>query len=138
MHVLWAPLFFAAWTLLLVGLIAGYRAQLVLQNRIRSNAFPSGTPHGPPWYQRLNRAHANCVENLPVFATIVVIGVLLDVDQALFLALPWIIVAARVGQTFAHLASGTELAVNIRFGFFVIQILAEGWLIALVILAQTG
>ena len=66
---------FALWTLALVLVGVGpWRIGQVLMNKVRPNSFPSGQPHGPEWYQRLNRAHANAVENLPVFAALVIAG----------------------------------------------------------------
>ena len=35
-----------------------------------------------------------------------------------------IVLAARVGQTLTHIASGSNLAVNVRFSFFGAQILS--------------
>ena len=85
----------------------------------KPNAFPSGTKHGPDWYWRVNRAHMNTVENLPVFAVLVVAAVLLEIDVT---ALAWGVFAARVAQTFFHVASGRSMAVNLRFTAFSAQI----------------
>ena len=134
---LWCVLFFAAWTLSLVALGVGpWRVLQVLLHRARPNGFASGSPHGPDWYQRLNRAHANCVENLPVFGAVVLLGHVTGLTSGLFATLAQVYVAARVGQTLAHLSSGRSLVVNVRFTFFVVQVTVVGWM--MVLIARSG
>ena len=115
---------FALWTLALVLVGVGpWRIGQVLMNTMRANSFPSGQPHGPEWYQRLNRAHANAVENLPVFAALVIAGEVSGLARTvpLLTTLPLVIVVARLGQSVAHISSGRSVVVNIRFTFFIVQ-----------------
>jgi len=109
------------WTLGLVFVVAGHRTVLVLAGKQASNAFKSGEPHGPDWYRRVNRAHMNCVENVPLFAAVVLAGHVAETIADPFgtLAMVWFL--ARIGQTLAHVSSGSAMAVNVRFTFFVIQ-----------------
>ncbi len=124
---LWALLGFAVWTLLLVLVtIGGYRVGLVLLGKARPNAFPADTPHGPEWYRRAMRAHANCVENLPIFGAVVLIGHTIGLQGGTFGTLALATFAARVGQTLAHLSSGRSLIVNVRFAFFLVQLVCVG------------
>ncbi len=115
------------WTLSLVFVIAGWRAVRVLRGSERANGFPSGQPHGPDWYQRLNRAHMNCVENVPLFGLVALAGATLGAP-APFALLTWIWLGARVLQTLAHVSSGRSMAVNVRFAFFVLQHLCLLWM----------
>ena len=47
----------------------------VLRGERPANGFPADQDHGGPgWYRRCNRAHLNCVENLPVFGAVVLVG----------------------------------------------------------------
>lgn len=62
---------FAGWALFLVLCIAAARVSQVLTGKKKPNEFPSGVPHGGDRYWRLNRAHLNTVENLPIFGAIV-------------------------------------------------------------------
>jgi uncharacterized MAPEG superfamily protein len=134
---LWCLLFFAFWTLLLVAAgIVPYRVGNVVAGRAKSNGFPATTPHGPEWYQRLIRAHANCVENLPVFGAVVLVGHLAGLSTGHFATLSTVYVAARVGQSVMHIASGRNLVVNVRFTFFAVQLIALTWM--MVLLAQHG
>ena len=115
--------FFAAWTLGLVAFgIVPYRVGQVLLAGRAANSFSAAEPEGPEWYQRLLRAHANCVENLPVFAALVLVGQAAGHAEGSFATLAQVVCAGRVGQTLAHLSSGSALVVNVRFTFFVVQL----------------
>ncbi len=119
---LWSLLGFTVWTLLLV--LAGIglpRFRAVLVDKVRANTFVPGTPHGSERYQRTMRAHMNCIENLPVFASLVLLGALLKLDSALFELTALIVLPARVLQSVTHVISGRSRAVLVRFGFFSIQ-----------------
>jgi uncharacterized MAPEG superfamily protein len=127
-----ALLFFALWTLLLLLIgVAPYRVGNVLLRKAAPNSFQAGVPHGPDWYQRLMRAHMNCVENLPVFGAIVLIGAVTGLSSPTFDRLAEIYVVARVCQSTAHISSGRNLAVNVRFTFFVLQVGCALWMAGL-------
>ncbi|MCP4870979.1 MAG: MAPEG family protein [Proteobacteria bacterium] len=72
--------------------------------------------------ERARRAHANCVENLPIFATVVLIGAVIAFEDVWFDRLALVYVGARVVQTLVHLSSVSALAVNVRFHFFTVQV----------------
>src|SRR3954454_6518538 len=97
---------FASWAVILVLAIGSTRSIQVLLGKKKANEFPSGTPHGGELYWRLNRAHLNVVENLPIFAALVLTGTWLKVDSWAFSTLPMVVVAARLVQTTTHLSSG--------------------------------
>ena len=64
---------FALWTLAVLALTVGvHRWSRILTGRGAIHQFPADAPEGPDWYKRATRAHANCVENLPVYTAIVV------------------------------------------------------------------
>jgi uncharacterized MAPEG superfamily protein len=112
---------FAGWAVLLVTAIGASRVFQVMTGRKKSNEFPSGTQHGGDVYWRLNRAHVNTVENLPIFGALVICGVLLRVDSSLFQTLPLVVIGARVVQSLVHISSGSVTAVNVRFTAFLTQ-----------------
>lgn len=131
---LWCLLFFVGWTLLLVlGGVGAFRVGSVLLGKARPNAFPADTPHGPDWYRRAARAHANCVENLGPFAAVVLIGHVIGLTDGTFASLAQAYVLARVGQTVAHIASGRSLIINVRFTFFVVQLVCIGAMIVQIV-----
>lgn len=123
---LWMLLAFAVWTLvaLLVG-VGVRRWTLIFQGKASLTSFPGDTPHGGVAYRRAVRAHANCVENLPVFAAVVLVAAAARLSPPGFDALSAVVMAARVLQTLTHaLLAETNRTVALRFGLFFVQILA--------------
>jgi len=119
---LWCLLGFAGWTICLVLSVAAFRAGQVLTGKKQANEFPAGVPHGGDLYWRLNRAHLNCTENLPVFGAVIAAGTFAGVTWPLFGTLCQVYLAARITQSLIHIASGSVIAVNTRFAAFVVQI----------------
>ena len=121
---LWSLFAFALWTLMpMLACVGGFRVGSVLLGKAAPNAWPTHKEHeGPEFYKRAMRAHVNCVENLPVFAALVVIAHLAGLSSPTFDLACQITVAARIGQTVAHIASGRSMGVNIRFAFFCVQL----------------
>jgi uncharacterized MAPEG superfamily protein len=121
---LWVLLAFAGWTVatLLVG-VGLVRWSLILTGRSRLNEFPADVPHGSPRYRRAVRAHANCVENLPVYGAVAVTAAFSGARGGVLDTLPLVFMAARVLQTVTHVAfTETSTAVGVRFTFFFIQL----------------
>lgn len=117
---------YAAWTLVLLGMIAVVRGSLTLSGQRAANSFGVDGSDVSPFSNRLCRAHANCYENLPVFAALVLVA-LATGNAAITNALaPWVL-AARVGQSITHLVSTSSLAVQARFGLFLAQFLIQVW-----------
>lgn len=132
----WVLLAFAAWTVLtLMGTVGVYRWRRILAGRASPADFPADRAHGAAWYRRAMRAHANCVENLPLYAAVVVAGLAAGVRDGAFDALALLLLAARVAQTLVHVgASGTAFTVSVRFAFYFVQIVcmtAMGVIVAL-------
>jgi uncharacterized membrane protein YecN with MAPEG domain len=135
----WSLLAFAMWTIAVLALSVGVqRWSLILTGRAELKSFPGDEPHGSPFYRRAVRAHANCVENLPVFAAIVIAAEAAGIDTPIFGALAVVIPAARVVQTSVHLASGSNTAVGVRFTFFSIQLIAFAVMGALIAIRAAG
>jgi uncharacterized MAPEG superfamily protein len=120
----WMLLGFATWTvLLLVSTIGVYRWSRILTGRSGPNEFQSDKVEGADWYRRAMRAHANCVENLPVFGAIVfalhVAGLRGSAVDLIAIA----ILGARVAQSLVHVSVvQTNVAVSVRFAFFSVQL----------------
>ena len=118
---LWCLLGFVAWTLVLLLAIGVARVSQVLAGTAKPTDFPAGVPHGSDPYWRLNRAHLNCLENLPLFASVVLIATVAGLRSPALDTLARTYLGARVCQSLAHLSSGGAVAVNVRFGFFLVQ-----------------
>ena len=131
----WVLLLFAAWTLLALLLTVGvYRWSRILAGRASIREWRADLPQGDERYKRAMRAHANCVENLVVYAAIVVAIVASGVQAASLDALAVILIAARVCQTLVHVGpEQTEAVAATRFAFFFVQVvcmIAMGVLVA--------
>ncbi len=126
---------FAAWTLIILAATVGvHRWRLILTKRAAIDAFPADASNGPDWYQRATRAHLNCVENLPVYAAIVLVATLLGRHGQLLDTLAVAVLCARICQTLVHVVFvQTARAVSYRFSLFSVQLLAMLWMIVLVV-----
>ena len=127
---------FAAWTLLLLMATVGvYRWSGILLGSAQIASFRADAADGAGWYQRGTRAHANCVENLPVFGVIVFALQAANVAGALVDGLAIAILAARVVQSLVHTGFvQTNTMVAIRFSFYSVQLACFLWLIVMILL----
>jgi uncharacterized MAPEG superfamily protein len=119
---LWCLLGFVTWTLVLLVAVGVARVSQVLAGNAQPTSFPAGVPHGSDAYWRLNRAHLNCVENLPLFASVVLVAAVAGVRSGTLDLLAQVFLVARVGQSLTHVSSGSVLAINVRFAFFLVQL----------------
>ena len=125
---LWSLLGFAAWTLLLVLGVVVYRSAMVLAGKRRANAWGRSQPsQDPELLQRLSHAHANCLENLPVFAAVILVAGLTNKLELTDPLAGWYL-ALRIGQSTVHVTGTSHWQVLIRFTFFVPQLLLLGWM----------
>ncbi len=132
-----ALLLFASWTLFLLMAVVTARIMAVMTGKKKANEFPGGKQHGGDRYWRLNRAHANCLEFLPIFGVVVLAALMTDAYYGLFGTLALVIIPARIVQSCIQIMSGSSLAVNLRATAFFVQIIAVIWMIYL-ILSQNG
>jgi len=132
----WCLLAFAAWTLLtLVTTIGVYRTRRILTGRKSFADYGEYKVEGSPWYQRAMRAHANCVENLPVFGAIVLAIVAAGLEGPVLSVLALVVVCARVPHTVVHVAlEQTNRAVTSRFILYNIQFLAMSAMVVVIVM----
>ena len=125
----WCLLGFALWTVLVLLIGVGVqRWSLILTGKAQLTDFPADEPHGAPFYRRAMRAHANCVENLPVFGAVVFVAEMADASSAVLDAVAMTALGARIAQTIVHWASGTNAAIFVRFLFFATQLVCFLWI----------
>ncbi|TFB35017.1 MAPEG family protein [Pseudomonas sp. F01002] len=131
---MWMLLGFATWTLLLLMATVGvYRWVRILFSNVPIASFRSDQLEGEDWYRRGTRAHANCVENLPVFGVIVFVISALGVDGPAVSYLSIIVLIARVCQSLVHVSHvQTDIFVAVRFTFFCVQLVC---FLALIVIA---
>ncbi|WP_026802699.1 MAPEG family protein [Arenimonas oryziterrae] len=122
---LWMLLGFAMWTAaILVFAIGTYRFSHIFTGRAGMASFPADGRDGAAWYQRAMRAHANCVENLPLFTVVVFALQASGISSGTADALAGAALAARIVQSLVHISSvQTDCIVTIRFTFFFVQLL---------------
>lgn len=109
-----ALLGFTAWTLLMVILVLGYRGTRILAGAPINN-WPRGKADtgDAAFAKRVSDAHANCLENLPIFAVLVLAAAALGKDAAVSSLAP-IVLYARLGQSTAHLIGTSQPLVLVR------------------------
>ncbi len=131
----WTLLGFTAWTLiLLLATVGVYRWTRILTGRIPIREFRADQVEGDDWYRRAMRAHANCIENLPVFGAIVFALYVSGVGGSIVNSLSISVLAARVAQSLVHVCLvQTNTAAAVRFAFFFVQVVAFFALIVIVV-----
>jgi uncharacterized MAPEG superfamily protein len=118
---LFALLGFVTWALALLVLMELIRCKLVLTGEVVANGFNPENTNLSPFMQRLARAHANCLEGLPIFGGLLLVAVLAGKPQTTD-ALAYVFLAARIAQSLIHLASVSPAAVTARFTAFAVQL----------------
>ena len=118
-----------AWTIGLVVALTGARLGHL---RRGGNVRDFGVPDDRQLIWRLFRAHANAVENLPLFATVVLVAAVAGREGPASNVLAATYLSARVAQSVFHIAPGAGRRFNIRFGLFALQLAClAGFLIIL-------
>jgi len=122
---------FVAWSLFLLVLMEAIRSYLVLTKTVPANEFRPDNSNLSPFMQRLARAHANCLEGLPIFGGLMLIAVVAG-KSSVTDPLAYALLAARIFQSLVHLSSISAAAVTIRFAAFAIQMgIAVYWAVRL-------
>jgi uncharacterized MAPEG superfamily protein len=131
----WMLLGFAAWTvLLLLSTVGVYRWSRILTGRVPIRDFRADQVEGEDWYRRSMRAHANCIENLPVFGSIVLALYVAGVGGSIVNFLSISVLAARVTQSLVHVCLvQTNTVAAVRFAFFLVQLISFLALIVMVV-----
>ncbi len=126
-----ALLGFIAWTLLLLVIMEVLRTRLVVTGAVPANGFNPENSNLSPFMQRLARAHANCLEGLPIFGGLLLVAIVAGQTQVTD-PLAYVLLGARVVQSSIHLASLSVVAVKARFTAFAVQLgIAVYWVWAL-------
>ena len=129
---------FLSWTLALLVLMEVIRSKLVLTGAVAANGFTPDNAGQSPFMQRLARAHANCLEGLPLFGGFMLLAVVAGRSHITD-SLAHVLLVARIAQSIIHLASVSPTAVIMRFTAFVVQIcIAVYWALQLLAAWLTG
>ena len=117
-----ALLIYIVWTLILALSYATYRLPLVLTGKKAANHWERGNAvDDPAILVRAKAAHLNCLENLPLFAALVLVAAATGQSETVN-AVAGFIVAARIGQSLVHLSGTSFPLVFIRASLFLAQV----------------
>lgn len=111
---------FITWALFLLVLMESIRTKMVLAREMAPNRFVTDNANLSPFMQRLARAHANCVEGLPIFGGLMVVALITD-NTGVTDGLAYVFLFFRLLQSLIHLSSLSSLAVTLRFSAFAVQ-----------------
>jgi uncharacterized MAPEG superfamily protein len=132
-HSIAALIFYALWTIALVLMVAADRVLEVMRGQSKLTSFTPGAPHGSDSYWRINRAHLNATENLPIFGAIVLAGWAAGAETPLFNELAIVVLVGRVVQSIIHILSGSSAAIMARFTAYGVQLVCEIWMAVLIL-----
>jgi len=94
--------------------------RLVVLKAIGINQFKPDNSNLSLFMQRIARAHANCIEGLPIFGGLLLVAIATG-QTSITDPLAYFLLAARIMQSSVHLISLSTTAVTIRAAFFAIQ-----------------
>ena len=129
MTALQALLGFAAWTVLLVAGVFLYRGLRFVTGTPINNWPRSAKPaNDAALVKRMEDAHANCLENLPVFAVIVLAAAAMGRLESIAALAPFVLYA-RIGQSIVHLVGVGQAHVLVRATFWSVQLGLFIWML---------
>jgi uncharacterized MAPEG superfamily protein len=119
---IYALLGFTAWTLLLVLVVFSWRGIEIVINRKKADSWTRGKDtEAPGLIRRVEHAHANCLENLPLFAVIVLAAAATG-KSAVTDQWAMIVLYARLAQSVTHMIGVSHWLVMLRATFWSAQL----------------
>ncbi|MCG8339374.1 MAG: MAPEG family protein [Proteobacteria bacterium] len=112
---------YIAWTLLIIIVVVFHRATLTLAGKRAANSFKTDGIDVSEFSARLCRAHANCYESFPFIGGLLLLALATNLTN-ITNPLAIIVLISRIAQSTTHAVSTSVWGVQIRFGFFVVQI----------------
>ena len=113
---------YTAWTLLLVLVIFAWRGIEIVINGKKADSWTRGRQvDEPALIRRIEHAHINCLENLPIFAVIVLAAAAMG-KSAVTEPYARYVLYARLAQTVTHIIGVNHWLVLVRATFWAIQL----------------
>ena len=113
---------FTAWTVLLVLVIFAWRGIEIVINGKKADSWTRGKDVAAPGLiRRIEHAHINCLENLPVFAAIVLAAAAMG-KSAVTEPYAMYVLYARLAQSITHMIGVNHWLVMLRATFWTIQL----------------
>ncbi|MDP9141412.1 MAG: MAPEG family protein [Pseudomonadota bacterium] len=119
---------YTAWTLVLVLLVVSWRGIDILRGKPANSWGRGAEADRPGLIRRAEHAHLNTLENLPIFAVIVLAAAAMGKSAGVDALACWVLYA-RIAQSVTHLIGTSHWLVLIRATFYFIQIGLFAWLL---------
>ena len=111
---------YLGWTVLLLSWLEAYRTMLVMKKEKTPNGFQTDGSDMNAFGLRLTRTLGNCMESFAFIGGTMLLA-LASGAAAITNPLALYLLLARILQSVTHLISTSELAVQLRFVFFLAQ-----------------
>ena len=119
--------------------VAMHRWGLLLSNQAKFADFAGGPVEGTDFYARATRAHANCLEGLPIYGAFALTAAVAGIDTPRLGQLAIAILIAHVYQSVLHMALPiVDTTVPIRGLLFSVQLIAFLWMAIIIAIAANG
>jgi uncharacterized MAPEG superfamily protein len=114
---------FTAWTVLLVLLVFAWRGIAIIIKGQKADSWTRGEKKSddPSLVCRIEHAHANALENLPIFAVIVLSAQAMAKVNVVDAYAAWVLYA-RIAQSVTHMIGVSHWLVMLRATFWTIQL----------------
>ena len=127
-----ALVIYVSWMILLLGILGSLRAGLTLTGKRAPNSFCPDGSDVSSFSVRLCRTHANCYESFPIIGGLLLLAIATSSTEITD-GLAYYLIAARILQSIVHLISTSNIAVQLRFALFLVQIgIAVSWVLEFV------
>lgn len=124
-----ALLIFVGLSILLALVYATYRVPKIFLGKKKADHWERNQPvDDPAFLVRAKGAHLNCLENLPLFAALVLTAAALD-QSAVVDGVASVFIYCRLGQSVAHLIGTSLPLILVRATLFVVQALIMLYLV---------
>lgn len=124
-----ALVIYVSWMILLLGVLGSLRAGLTLAGKRAPNSFCPDGSDVSPFSVRLCRTHANCYESFPIIGGLLLLAIATSMT-GITDGLAYYLIGARILQSIVHLISTSNIAVQVRFAFFLVQLgIAVSWVL---------
>lgn len=122
---------FIAWYIVLTIAIVSVRGFLAATGKREANSFSNDGTDISDLAARICRAHANCYESFALIGGALLLALATD-SSDITDGLAFALLGARFAQSAVHIASGSAVAAQIRFGFYFAQLgIVTYWLVLL-------
>lgn len=122
---------YITWIIVLLVVLAAYRTQFASKNK-KSLKFKSDGSDTDVLGERITRAQANCVESFSFIGGTMLLA-LATGSSVITDGLAIHVLVARLAQSIVHLSSTSNMAIQIRFVFFLVQVvICVYWLYSIV------